>query len=111
MASSKSLPVLIILAFRLLCLGYLAHGSSETAIPHEFPVILVENHTLASHFQHVGKVLNIFSHHEITNVYHIDFHNTTRTHDLSEETILDLIRSDPNVDGVEPNMVFSLNDF
>ncbi|KAG9546863.1 hypothetical protein KCU71_g16745, partial [Aureobasidium melanogenum] len=111
MATSKSFLVLIMLVFQLLCLGYLAHGSSGTVVPHEFSVLLAENHTLASHFEYMGKKLNISSYHELTNVYHIDFYNTTRTHDLSEEAILDLIRSDPNVDGVEPNMVFSLDGF
>ncbi|KAG9580124.1 hypothetical protein KCU77_g12231, partial [Aureobasidium melanogenum] len=111
MATLKSFLILIMLVFQLLCLGHLAHGSSGTVIPHEFSVLLAENHTLASHFEYMGKELNISSYHKLTNVYDIDFYNTTRTRDLSEETILDSIRSDPNVDSVEPNMVFSLNDF
>ncbi|KAK6008060.1 hypothetical protein QM012_004874 [Aureobasidium pullulans] len=80
-------------------------------LPSEFSVLLAENHTLASHFEYMGKELNITSYHKLTNVYHIDFYNTTRTHNLSEEEILDLIRSDPNVDTVEFHMAFSLHDF
>lgn len=80
-------------------------------IPHEWSVSLAENHTLESHWQFLGKELNISAYHNLTNVYHIDFYNTTRTHDLSEETILDLIRSDPNVQVVSPNEAFSLDDF
>ncbi|KAG9533714.1 hypothetical protein KCU93_g235, partial [Aureobasidium melanogenum] len=98
----------------LLCLGFLAHASPGTVfrdlrvVPHEFFVCLDRNYTLESHFKYIGKELNISSYVEIIDCYAIDFHNTTRTHDLSEESILDLIRSDPQVHSISPEMAFSL---
>lgn len=78
-------------------------------IPHEFTVCLDRNYTLESHFEHIGKELNISRYLEFIDCYRIDFHNTTRTHDLSEEAILDLIRSDPQVHSISPNIAFSLD--
>ncbi|KAG9525116.1 hypothetical protein KCV07_g1353, partial [Aureobasidium melanogenum] len=108
MATSKSFLVLIMLVFQLLCLGLLAHASPGTVVPHEFFVCLDRNYTLESHFKYIGKELNISSYVEIIDCYMIDFHNTTRTHDLSEESILDLNRSDPQVHSISPEMAFSL---
>ncbi|KAG9745533.1 hypothetical protein KCU73_g7849, partial [Aureobasidium melanogenum] len=107
MATFKSFLVLTMLAFQLLCLGYLVHGSTTTIVPHEFSVCLNRNYTLKSHFEYIGKELNISRYLEIIDCYEIEFHNTTRTHDLSEESILDLIRSDPNVHSVAPEIAFS----
>ncbi|KAG9652572.1 hypothetical protein KCU95_g13169, partial [Aureobasidium melanogenum] len=109
MATLKSFLVLTMLAFQLLCLGYLVHGSTTTIVPHEFIVCLNRNYTLKSHFEYIGKELNISHYLEIIDCYEIDFHNTTRTHDLSEESILDLIRSDPNVYSVAPEFAFSFD--
>lgn len=72
-------------------------------IPHEFGVCLTRGYSLESHFEYIGKKLNISNYLKFIDCYHIDFYNTTRTHDLSEDAILDLIRSDPNVHSVSPN--------
>ncbi|CAD0095263.1 unnamed protein product [Aureobasidium vineae] len=103
--------ILIMLALQLLCSGFLAQASSSTVIPHEFTVCLEEGYPLDSHFKYIGKELNISQYLELINCYNINFYNTTRVHDDSEEAILDLIRSDSEVVGVARNIASSLNDF
>ncbi|CAD0088452.1 unnamed protein product [Aureobasidium mustum] len=104
MATLKNFHVLIMLVLQLLCLGFLAHVSTGEVIPHEFVVCLDEGYPLQSHFEYIGKQLNISRYIENLDCYDIDFHNTTTTHDLSEQAVLDLIRSDPQVYSVSSHL-------
>ena len=78
-------------------------------IPHQFLVGLAENYTLDSHWQRIGTELNITRYYKNLDCYYIDFSNDDITHDLSEESTLALIRSDPNVDRVSPNEIFLMD--
>jgi hypothetical protein len=69
---------------------------------------LAENYTLDAHWQHIGAELNITRYLNRIGCYYIDFSNDTIIHDLSENSTLALIRSDPNIDHVAPNKRYRL---
>lgn len=74
-------------------------------IPHQF--LAWEDYSLGSHWQRIGSELNITRYYKNIGCYYIDF-SYISTDDLSEDSTLALIRSDPNVESVSPNMQFRM---
>lgn len=71
-------------------------------------VWLADDYTLDSHWQRIGVELNITYYLKNIGCYFIVFDDDTIVHNLSEESTLALIRSDPNVDNISRSITFKM---
>jgi len=71
-------------------------------------VWLADDYTLDSHWRRIGVELNITYYLKNIGCYFIVFDDDTIIHNLSEESTLALIRSDPNVDNISRSISFQM---